>query len=217
MAINRWDKGSDAKGPNDYKKGNRTDSERNTEKIAALSRRYNEEQQAYREYAEARRNSVKFNQAELSRRNERLQAYIRQCYDDDEPITRAGMVLALGVSRDTYYRMRDGELDFRLYEYMDVNGISESDVLLDEEETPYIVGSEGERILLIPSSVMIQKAELQLEAQTEARLYKSGKVGDIFALKAVHGWQEDAAPKTLNQTLVIATPEQAREAIKALK
>lgn len=217
MAINKWDKGSLENGPNAYKKGNRTDSERNTEKITALSRRYNEEQQAYREYAEARRNSIKFNQAELSRRNNRLQQYIHQCYEDDEPITRAGMILALGVSRDTYYRMRDGELDYRLYEYMEVNGISENDVLFDIEETPYMVGSEGERILLIPSSVMIQKAELQLEAQTEARLYKSGKVGDIFALKAVHGWQEEQSPKTLNQTLVIATPEQAREAIAALK
>lgn len=216
MAINRWDKGSPENGPNAYKKGNRTDSERNTEKIAALSRQYNEEQQAYREYAEARRNSIKFNQAELSRRNNRLQQYIHQCCEDDEPITRAGMILALGVSRDTYYRMRDGELDYRLYEYMSVNGISESDVMLTEGEIPYIV-CEGESILLIPSSVMIQKAELQLEAQTEARLYKSGKVGDIFALKAVHGWQEEQSPKTLNQTLVIATPEQAREAIAVLK
>lgn len=216
MAINRWDKGSPENGPNAYKKGNRTDSERNTEKIAALSRQYNEEQQAYREYAEARRNSIKFNQAELSRRNNRLQQYIHQCYEDDEPITRAGMILALGVSRDTYYRMRDSELDYRLYEYMSVNGISESDVMLTEDEIPYIV-CEGESILLIPSSVMIQKAELQLEAQTEARLYKSGKVGDIFALKAVHGWQEEQSPKTLNQTLVIATPEQARAAIAVLK
>lgn len=216
MAINKWDKGSLENGPNAYKKGNRTGSERNTEKITALNKRYVEEQQAYREYAEARRNSVKFNQAELSRRNDRLQEYVHQCYEDDEPITRAGMILALGVSRDTYYRMKDGELDYRLYEYMDLNGISESDVMLTEDETPYIV-CEGESILLIPSSVMIQKAELQLEAQTEARLYKSGKVGDIFALKAVHGWQEEQSPKTLNQTLVIATPERAREAIAALK
>ena len=56
-----------------------------------------------------------------------------------------------------------------------------------------------------------------VEEQTEERLYSKGRVGDIFALKAVHGWEEEQSPHTVNQTLVIATEEQAREAIKMLK
>ena len=58
---------------------------------------------------------------------------------------------------------------------------------------------------------------LAVEEQTEERLYSKGRVGDIFSLKAVHGWQEDQAPQTVNQTLVIATEEQARKAIDLLK
>lgn len=58
---------------------------------------------------------------------------------------------------------------------------------------------------------------LAIEAQTEERLYSKGRVGDIFSLKAVHGWKEDTAPQTVNQTLVIASEEQARQAINLLK
>ena len=58
---------------------------------------------------------------------------------------------------------------------------------------------------------------LAVEEQTEERLYSKGRVGDIFSLKAVHGWQEDNTPQTVNQTLVIASPEEAERAIKMLK
>ena len=75
----------------------------------------------------------------------------------------------------------------------------------------------GGVVLLIPYSLIIQKALLMIAEQTEERLYSNGRVGDIFALKAQHGWQEEQSPQTVNQTLVIATEEQAREAIKLLK
>ena len=72
-------------------------------------------------------------------------------------------------------------------------------------------------VWLIAFGELIEKGELLLEAETERRLYKSGKVTDIFALKSLHNWKEEQSPQTVNQTLVIASAEQARKAIELLK
>lgn len=220
MAVNQYKR--DGNSPNDHRKGNRTNSKRNTSKIAAFSKQYTEDIAAYKEYAEKRRNNRTVRQEDAAGYYDRLFSYINDCKENDEPITRAGMLLALGVDRMTYYRMRDYEYDWRLIEYLDMNDLDYEDILsnecvfLDENGNPCL--TEGDkRILLIPFSELIQKAELMQEDQTETRLYKSGKVGDIFALKSLHGWQEDHQPSTVNQNLIIASPEQAREAISLLE
>ena len=69
---------------------------------------------------------------------------------------------------------------------------------------------------------MLEKSDLVLESQAESRLYTSSKVGDIFALKSLHGWRDDNGVGGVNQIgtvnqLVIATEEQARKAIELLK
>ncbi len=204
-------------GTNDHKKGNRTKSKRNAEHITALNQKYKEEIDGYKEFAEARRKNRTFRQEDLKSYHDKLFGYIEKCKEEDEPITRAGMMLAMGIDHSVYYRMAGGEYDYRLYEYMDVNNISEDDIFIDENGCQCVTDANGEVVLLIPYGEILQKAELMLEAQTETRLYKSGKVGDIFALKALHGWQDNGnEPQTVNQTLVIASPEQAREAIKLL-
>ena len=220
MAVNQYKR--DGNSPNDHKKGNRTDSKRNTNKITSFSKQYAEDIAAYKEYAEKRRNNRTVRQEDAAGYYDRLFGYINDCKENDEPITRAGMLLALGVDRMTYYRMRDYEYDWRLYEYLDMNDLDCEDILsnecvfLDENENPCLM--EGnKKILLIPYSDIIQKAELMHESQTEERLYKSGRVGDIFALKSLHGWDDKSTPQTMNQNLIITTEEQARKAIEALE
>lgn len=219
MAINQYKEG---KGVNDYKKGNRTDSSRDTSKIVSYSKQYAEDIKGYKEFVKKRRDRRTVRQEFAAVLYDKLFSYIAKCEETDEPITRSGMMLALGVDRQTYYRIRSGEYDWRLIEYLDMNDLDYEDILsndavfLDENENPCLMDGE-KKMLLIPYSDIIQKAELMHEAQTEARLYKSGKVGDIFALKSIHGWQEDHQPSTVNQTLVIATEEQARKAIELLK
>ena len=67
-------------------------------------------------------------------------------------------------------------------------------------------------------SEIVEKAYLRLQEQIEERLYEKGRVGDIFALKSKHGWNDSGdTPHTVNQTLVIATEEQARRAIECLE
>jgi len=56
---------SERKGINDYKKGNRTKSERNTKHITALSTRYKEELQGYKEFAENRRKNRTLKQEDI--------------------------------------------------------------------------------------------------------------------------------------------------------
>ncbi len=219
LAVNQYKDGSS---PNDYRKGNRTDSKRNANKITAFSKQYAKDIEAYKNFVQKKRDSRTIKQESAAGLHDRLFGYIQNCKDNEEPITRAGMVLALGVDRQIYYRMRDGEYDWRLYEYLDINGLAYEDILandcvfLDENENPCLLEGEN-KILLIPLSDIIQKAELMHEAQTEERLYKSGKVGDIFALKSLHGWDDKSStPQTVNQTLVIATQEEAKRAIELL-
>ena len=92
-----------------------------------------------------------------------------------------------------------------------------ADVPENIDGIPYITEDDGHIVMLITYGAVIQKAVLCKEAQTEERLYDKGRVGDIFSLKALHGWKEDASPSTVNQTLVIASEEQARKAIDLLK
>lgn len=214
MAVNQYVR--DRNGVNDHKKGNRTDSKRNTSTIQELNQRYKEDIAGYKEFAEKRRNNRTAKQEECGEYYNRLISYIEECGEKEQPITRADIILTLGVCKDVYYKMKAGELDYRLYEYIETNHISEEDIYINNYGLPATM-VDNKEILLIPFAELIEKGELLLEAQTEARLYKSGKVGDIFALKSLHGWQEEQSPQTVNQTLVIATEEQARKAIELLK
>lgn len=214
MAVNQYKK--DGNGPNAYKKGNRTDSKRNTATIQELNKRYKEDIAGYKEFAEKRRNNRTARQEDCGEYYNRLISYIEECGEKEEPITRADIILTLGVGKDIYYKMKSGELDYRLYEYIDTHSISEEDIYINNYGLPATMVNDRE-IVLIPFAELIEKGELLLEAETEKRLYKSGKVTDIFALKSLHGWKEEQSPQTVNQTLVIATEEQARKAIELLK
>ena len=214
MAVNQYKK--DGNSPNDYKKGNRTDSKRETAHLKELSQRYKEDITSYKEFAENRRNNRTVKQEDCGEYYKRLVTYIEECKDKEEPITRADIILTLGVSKSVYYRMKAGELDYRLYEYIDTNSIREEDIYLNSDNLPVAMIDDKE-ILLIAFGELIEKGELLLEAETERRLYKNAKVTDIFALKSLHGWKEEQSPQTVNQTLVIATEEQARKAIELLK
>ena len=214
MAINQYAK--EGNGPNAHKKGNRTKSGRNPQNAININKQFGEEVAAYKEVAEKIRRAKKYKQEDLATIYKRIMDYIADKREQDKPITVSGMILASGISRATWYEMLSGDYDYRLYQYIDTHNIDEMQKL-DVDGMEAVANSEGEVVLLICYSEILQKAMLMLEEQTEERLYKSGRVGDIFSLKAIHGWREEQSPQTVNQTLVIATEEQAREAIKLLK
>lgn len=214
MAINQYVK--EGNGPNAHKKGNRTKTGRNPQNAININKQFGEEVAAYKEVAEKIRRAKKYKQEDLAPIYKRIMDYVADKREQDKPITVSGMILASGISRATWYEMLSGDYDYRLYQYIDTHNIDEMQKL-DVDGMEAVINSEGEVILLNCYSEILQKAMLMLEEQTEERLYKSGRVGDIFSLKAIHGWREEQSPQTVNQTLVIATEEQAREAIKLLK
>lgn len=214
MAINQYAK--EGNGPNAHKKGNRTKTGRNPQNAININKQFGEEVAAYKEAAEKIRRAKKYKQEDLATIYKRIMDYIADKREQDKPITVSGMILASGISRATWYEMLAGDYDYKLYQYIDTHNIDEMQKL-DVDGMEAVTNSEGEVVLLICYSEILQKAMLMLEEQTEERLYKSGRVGDIFSLKAIHGWREEQSPQTVNQTLVIATEEQAREAIKLLK
>lgn len=217
MAINQWDKGSKENGPNAHKKGNRTPGQpRNGARLAEISRRESEEIAKYRAIAEKQRKAKKYKQEDLAGIVRRLNDYIEEQMANDKPLTVAGMIRSAGVSKDTWYRMICGDYDYHLYQYIDYHNI-ELDTLPQTDGIPTMKDSNGAEILLISYSEALQKAMLAVEEQTEERLYSKGRVGDIFSLKAVHGWQEDSQPQQVTNNLVIASPEQAKRAIDLLK
>lgn len=217
MAINQYDRGSKENGPNAHKKGNRTPGQpRNGAGLAEISRRESEEIAKYREIAEKQRKAKKYKQEDLTGIVQRLNDYIEEQTVNDKPLTVAGMIRAAGVSKDTWYRMIGGDYDYHLYQYIDYHNI-ELDTLPQTDGIPTMKDSNGAEILLISYSEALQKAMLAVEEQTEERLYSKGRVGDIFSLKAVHGWQEDSQPQSVTNNLVIASPEQAKRAIDLLK
>lgn len=217
MAINQY---KDGKGVNDYKKGNRTKGQpRNGEGLGNISKAISEDIANYKEIAEKVRRNKKYRQEEVLTVYNRLNAYIERQNKEDRPLTVSGMIKASGINKSTWYDMLGGEHDYMLYQLIDTYNIDISKAY-DIDNIPAItvnIDNNNVDILLITWRELLEKAMLSIEEQTEERLYSKGRVGDIFALKAVHDWKEEASPQTVNQTLVLASPEQAREAINLLK
>lgn len=216
MAINQYVR--DRNGENDYKKGNRTKGQpRNGAGLAAYNKAFGESVAYYKKEVEAIRASRKFKQEDVYTVYCRLNDYIKEQRAEERPLTVAGMIKASGLSRGTWYEMAGGDYDYQLPQLIDTYNLVPTMDIDGLPATEAEINGKKCTILLIMWAEIMQKAMLAIEEQTEERLYSKGRVGDIFALKAVHGWQEEPSPQTVNQTLVIASPEQAREAIKALK
>ena len=215
MAINQY---KDGKGVNDHKKGNRTKTGRNPEPAIQINRQIGEDIASYKEIAERVRQNKKYKQEEVLTVYNRLNAYIEKQNQEGRPLTVSGMIKVSGVNKTTWYDMLGGEHDYMLYQLIDTYNI-DMDNTYDIDGMPAttinINGNETE-ILLICWRELLQKAMLSIEEQTEERLYSKGRVGDIFSLKAVHGWQEEQTPHTVNNTLIIGESD-ARKAIEALE
>lgn len=218
MAVNQYKR--DGNSPNDYKKGNRTDSKRETAHLSGAMQQFSNDIATYKEIAEKVRQSRKYKQEDVITVYNRLSEYIERQREIEKPLTVAGMIKASGLSKSTWYEMlNDKSYDYQLYQIIDIYNIDIADTV--EVDTIPVVNIEingiKRDIMLIAWSDMLQKAMLSIEEQTEERLYEKGRVGDIFALKSVHNWREEANPQTIHNNLIIATEEEAKRAIQLLK
>lgn len=201
-------------------KGNRTNSRRETKHLQENNSRYKQEIDSYKQYCENRKKARVHTQEQVKAFYENLCRYIEEQQEQEKPLTVSGAILAVGVDTSIWYRMRNGDFDYRLDEFLDVNGIDLDEAPVDEAGLKYCI-VDGQKVLLIEFSEVIKRYMLLLQEQAEQRLYsKGGKVTDIFTLKALHGWQDSPGVVNDNRTLnidLIATPEEARFALERLK
>lgn len=191
--------------------GNTTDSPRDTTKIQELNQRYREEIDEYKRHAEARRNLRKFKQEGLLECWQKANEYFEVCERRKKPYTMAGMLMAIGVSQRTWGRWLSGEYDYITEEYLQKHDLEEIE---DIDGVPCHDG-----VALISFSEFAEWVRLKIQEQLEENLYtnRGNPAGSIFSLKHNYKWREDDAPGTVNQTLVIANPEQVKKAMAMLK
>ncbi|NBI63169.1 hypothetical protein D3Z38_08950 [Clostridiales bacterium] len=181
------------------------------------STRDSENMKALRELVEVKRSGAPpaFKATDTGRMIQRIGEYFQSQQENGKPCTRAGIILALGVNKDTYYRYLSGEMDYLMEEHLLVNRIdietADRIQLPDGQEIPVDCAKNP----LIPFSEILQKAVLRLEEQAEERLYSKARPGDIFTLKQ-YGWTDERSPGTVNNTLVIASAEESDRALRML-
>jgi len=189
---------------------------RNTTEITEYNTRYSNEISEYKAFAEKRRNNRVYKQEQMFSLIEKLSDYVETKHRENKPLTVAGMLLAIGWNTDVWRRARDGDYDYLLEEYISLNDIKDSDVQ-DADGLPYVSTANG-NVSLIPYSLFVEKASLLIQEEREEKCSstRGNPAGNIFLLKAQHGFREEDTPTTVNQTLVIADREQATEALKLL-
>ncbi len=144
---------------------------------------------------------------------ERLEKYIEDCKEKKEPLTIAGFILAAGIHRRMWYKLKDGEYDAGLEEYKLACGIPQ-----DAEEW---VTEDGEVMTFKPWSEIVDHCYMLVQQERELGCVagKAGNViGNVFLLKAQHGFS-DQPEQVQNQKniQIIADAETAKKALEMLK
>lgn len=184
----------------------------NTTAITELTRQYSQLTEQAKQYAAARRALSPVRVECINDICDKWEHYIEECEHSRTPLTWGGFALAAGISAETLKRMRTGELDHIIEEYIILHDL--------EPGTTEIVSDDGEIIPLVPWSKLTEKISNLIQDQLERNCYtnKGNPAGSIFGLKARFDWQDQPQQAgTINNNLVIADAEQARKALEMLK
>ena len=189
--------------------------ERDTKGLQAASAQKADIKEYYQKALESIDAVTKYDQTIAGTLRDNLQAYIEESRQARQPLTVAGMIKASVITRDAYYRLRDGESDWMLPAYMDRH-----DIPVEMYGAQY-VDENGQVILLVRLSDVIKNAELDIQADREALCMDRNArqvSGAIFLLKAQQGLQDTPTEKPTysSNTLIIADREQAQKALELL-
>ena len=208
-----------------------------TDKIVAMNKAYSEEMTEYKKFAEARRNRQTFTQEMLWPLYQQAKEYFTDCVENDRPMTIGGLTIALGITRKALKQMRDGDFDNRLFQYVNMYGIDESEIQTENDEyfrghnpLQYITNENGERVLMMTYQEVIGTIIAVVEANCEEGLFGSKPVGRIYYMKAVFGLSDQPreAPVEIPAALVdketaehqleqLINEEAAREALRMIE
>lgn len=183
-----------------------------TDKITELRNELVRETNSYKALAESRRAQRVLRQQDAHIMLKKMVDYVEENQNNGKPLTISGLNLAMGVSSKIFHKARHGDFDFYMDEFMELNGYTDDDIEWIDG-MPWIDG-----VLMIPYSEIMDYAILRVQEQREIACssLKGNPVGNIFLLKSQNGLREEDSPQTVNQTLVIADADKAREALKLL-
>ena len=135
----------------------------------------------------------------------RLAEYIEQCRQQERPLTETGLCVALGIDDTTMKGYADGSKDYipaadlparEPTDQINKQLTNYSNILNIQDTFNYLIGNHTQNTIdlfdknALPLSEPIKKARQLVSLEREERLAKSGKVGDIFTMKAREGWQD---------------------------
>lgn len=205
-------------------KGNRNHKSIKPVQYGETAKMWSEEVKGYKAYAEERRSRRKWSQEALGDIYKGIIEYADNCRKNKEPMTIAGTMLATGTNKDVWYKARQGDMDYLLEEFVELNNISDNDIFLDDYNIPWCSFTDentGEirEVILIYWSEVAKTRDLMIQEQLERNCYtnRGNPAGSIFSLKAQFNWREDETPQHLVQQLVIADLDQAKKALEMLK
>ena len=157
---------------------------------------------------------MSYSQEELTVFYDKMWAYV----ESNEVITISGCVLAMGINPRAFSRMRCGEFDYRLEQFCAENDISQAQWLYDKRDIPYIIDSNGNRVLMIDYGELIEMFMLLYQNQAEKQVLSNKPVGGIFCLKSQFQWNDKVEEQVQPQErLVICDKAQAEKALDMLK
>lgn len=140
--------------------------------------------------------------------------YVFLQQNNGKPLTAAGCAIACGLRRETLYVYARGDIDHHVEELEDMYRTS-----IPEGAIPiydYLIGGAHEGAKKIYLSDVVNQYKEIPAMEREERLYERGGVADIFALKAVDGWQDESKmANTVNNTLIV-NGESAEKALELL-
>ena len=190
----------------------------NNHKVIEWNNAYSSELKGYKEYAAAIR-ARSYDIDTITRGINGMISYIEECHAKGEPATSAGLVLASGFNRNSFYKAKNGEYDHIQAQYIQDNQLTENDGI---EDINGIIRDNNEKALSLVSEV-IEKCYLYMEADLQRRSLTDKSMarttGAIFNLKAVFNYNDKPEPeaRTVNNTLILNTnADQAAEAMKLL-
>lgn len=152
----------------------------------------------------------------------RIASYICNARRQERPLTETGIIVSLGIDPNQYKKYASGERDHlqRIGAEARENNADidiEIDKTLQDEDTKavynYLMAEEDSAISAPNFSNLLQKARLLVTLEREERLAKSGRVGDIFTMKAREHWQDGTEHKT---NVLQITTRNATEALQLL-
>lgn len=191
-----------------------------TDKIRAMNEAYSEEMTEYKKFAEARRSRQTFTQEMLWPLYQQAKEYFTDCQENDRPMTIGGLTIALGITRKALKQMRDGDFDNRLFQYVSMYGVDESEIQTENDEyfkgynpLQFIVDENEERVLMMTYSEVMGTLILVVEASCEEGLFGSKPVGRIYYMKAMFGLSDQPNEAPVKSASFVADREAAEQAV----